>query len=160
MRNFEAFSAPGKSDVFARPIGDLQPGETLTRIRFNYEAAIVGVDQPFYTEGINYLLAFQLYPATLAVPDRSPVSHQDDSWIWWESCYTRTQIWGLDKDLRQVTYAAGPVDGGTRDGKAQRRNDSGAVQKLWLQMEAAPGGAQAGLFLSFAVSALIIEAGP
>lgn len=160
MRNFESFTDPGKASVFAARVGDLAPGETLTRLRFNYEAAIVGVDEAFYTEGINYILAFQLYPGSLTLPDRSPVSHPNDSWIWWESCYTRTQVWGLDKDLKQVSYAAGPPDGGIRDGKAQRRNDSGAAQTLWLQMEAAPGGAQAELFLSWAASALVIEAAP
>lgn len=160
MRNFEAFTDPGKSSVFAARVGNIQPGETLTRIRFNYEAAIVGLDEPFYTEGINYVLAFQLYPGSLMLPDRSPVSHPDDPWIWWESCYTRTQVWGLNAAGKEVTYAAGPQDGSTRDGKAQRRNDSAGAETLWLQLEAAPGGAQAELFLSWACSALVIEVGP
>lgn len=154
-----AFEDFNQFTVAAVPLAFLQPGETLTRVRFQFSFNAGGKNRTFFTDGLPYVAALQLYPATASSPTTSPITSPNDDWIWWEGFAVTTTGLTINSANGDIfSMASGPHDPDTRDGKAQRVNLDAADQRLWLQIESQLKTDQALIRGSFSASTLILLA--
>lgn len=134
----------------------IHPGETLTRVRFQYYIDSQDEDLPFFASGSEVVFALQVYaPADIPVL-RFPVTHLDDDWLWWETATFRTDVLTI-VDGHTFTNQSGPYDGGYRDSKAQRGPIEGVDAHFLVVQTQASVTATGGHRLSYGLSALVLD---
>lgn len=145
---------------YASELARLAPGETLTRVRFQYSLQRVLTTLPFGPDGLIWAVGIQVGTNT-AIPTTNPIQNPNLDWIWWEGAAPRGQLGFINSANAQTTVASyAPVASDVRDAKAQRRNDSAVVQSVWLQARAQYQTGQSDMFFAWSASTLVIEAGP
>lgn len=155
IASFDTGGTPVRHEVNLLPIF---PGETLTRVRWQFWIGQFQGAIPFAADGVQFGVALQVYaPAEIPV-QRFPVTDPNDDWLWWEGVTMRSDVFALRSDGSEINEMRGPIGDGIRDSKAQRGPITGVdAHFLFLQTQASVT-AQGGHFLSYAVSAIILEA--
>nr|CRY97163.1 hypothetical protein [uncultured prokaryote] len=137
----------------------LFPGETLTRVRFQYWAGSYQGDFPFLNDGITCAMSLQVYPTEAFPINRFPVTHPDDDWLWWETFTFKTDVFWIEAG-DEISEARGPLDGGYRDCKAQRGPiPPGEAHFLVIQTQSTLS-TQGAHYLSYGASALVLDPAP
>lgn len=150
-----SFAAPGNSVQHnVRAIAVFQ-GETVSRIRFQYQSsAFTAIPlAPWAVQGV---LGIRVQNNLSTVPDlQAWQDMSSDEWMWLEGFGWREEVFSKDfstGDVQELVSA--PQDEGIRDIKAQRKVLADGA--IWVQDQTDPaGGNQGNHFFSFHISALI-----
>jgi hypothetical protein len=133
------------------------PGETLTRVRFQYWAGVYAGDFPFIADGVEIALGLRLYPPGEIPVTRFPFTHADDDWLWWETFTFKTDVFWIEEGGNEVSEARGPIDGGYRDAKSQRGPVPGEDAWFLVLQTQASLTTQGAHYLSYGLSALVLD---
>lgn len=157
-RRYSPLPVGGAAASYTNEIGRLQPGETLTRVRFQYDLSRALFNQAFFPDGLIWAVGIQVTPTT-AAPTTNPIDDPNLDWVWWEGTSPRTIALTINSaNANTIMKCTAPWPPDTRDGKAQRHNDSAVAQSVWLQARAVTQSGQADMFFSWSSSVLVIEA--
>ena len=153
-------AVPGSTPTFSytSEIGRLQPGETLTRVRFQYDLSRALANQPFFPDGIMWAVGIQVTPTT-ALPSTNPMTDPNLDWVWWEGTSPRTIALAVNSANANTTMkCTAPWPPDTRDAKAQRHNSSAVAQSVWIQARSILTTGQSNMFFAWSSSVLVLEA--
>lgn len=134
-----------------------QDGETITRVRFRYQAIHVPSIAPAEGSGLGVAIGLQLLDeAVLPETTLFPADNPNDDWLWWEfPFFTPTSVEYQDGVLQELDAA--PLYDIYRDCKTQRKVVGNQVLYLVSQTSAlAP--TQTRHYLSVSYSTLVIDA--
>lgn len=97
----------------------MEEGETLTRIRFQWQAQHAG---EFAAHGTGFVVAAGIInlPLTGGFPVPDPAEFPNDPWIWWNGSILQTTISFLGSDENVVNIDSAPRAADEVDVRAQR----------------------------------------
>lgn len=144
----------GAANIHQVKLCDLAPGETLTRVRFNWWAGQEASALPLAGEGVSFALGIQAYEGNL--PTDNPLTSPNADWLWWEWFTMTSEVFGRDDDNTFVNSMIGTNMVQERDVKAQRAAGESPMT-VWLQT-AGFNAAQGFHDLSYGASCLVLLA--
>lgn len=138
-------------------IADLAEGETLARIRFNWQA-IHSVAGPFNASGFAVAFGILVVPAGTD-PEFMPHPYEqlDADWLWWEAPIYQSQL-GADSDGVVVENDMAPAVTQYRDARAMRKADVGGSDVYIQSQTSFLSSAQSDHYLTFTGSLLVLLA--
>lgn len=143
----------GITDIHNVKLCDLAPGETVTRIRFDYWIGRATLNLANEEFGAPVALGIQLYHGS--DPTAFPALGVNSDWMWWEMAYMTTTVLDRSSETSFMYAAAGPANKAERDVRAQREAGT-APATLWLQTQTPVLGGQATHNLTVGASTLVL----
>lgn len=152
-------AAASNGHIWQGPI--LNPGETLTRLRFSWQATTEAPTYPSWSQNLACCMGAIVLPdpATAAdVPD--PFLSPNEDWVWWEAGWflSRAVKQGGNPSVVQETDTAPPDGGRERDVRAQRKADPVNGSHIWFVSATGtsyPNQARHYLSLAYSVGVLL-----
>lgn len=145
------------ANYHAAPLDVYEDGETITRVRFRYQAIHVPSIAPAEGSGLGVAIGLQLLdeledPAQHLFPADNP----SQDWLWWEfPFFVPTSVEYQDGVLQELDQA--PLYDSYRDCKTQRKVVGSQI--LWLvSQNSALAHSQTSHYLSVSYSTLVIDA--
>lgn len=139
-------------------LGTFAPGETITRIRFNYFLSSYNAANPLLHDDVVIAVGIDVSESPSAPTPFLPATAPNHDWMWWEGDTQGLQWYGFGEEAKIVQEARGPMNRQPRDVQAQRRNTGTTDWSLWLKTQSTVEPLQGLHYLGYGVSVLILEA--